>query len=222
MKQQFVNRLSKSSISTIGALDTPRKVQDFIDQKIVYDPNREDRSVEQVLEDGQAECYNGALLATACMLYAGFEASIIRLAARADDEEHVLCVYKENGYFGSIAQSKFLGLKGRLPIYRNIHDLAVSYLEFYFGFDGRYSLYAYSDLFDLASYHLDWLNKTSVVAEIEKKLNCSFHQQLIKIDDPYFYVAPERYWKEILFIPPGVIIPEPYLSTQPSRQRGMI
>lgn len=97
----------------IASCNTPEKVQDYIDHHIIYDPYREDRSVQQVIEDGHGECYNGALFGVACLRAAGYRSSIIELFARGGDEEHILGVYKVDNYYGCVAQSKFLGLKNR-------------------------------------------------------------------------------------------------------------
>jgi hypothetical protein len=199
----------------LDELNTPDKIQDYIDTQITYNSTREDRSVSEVIHDHLAECFNGALFAVACLLKAGYEASVLQLNARAGDEEHVLCIYKQNGYYGAIAQSKFLGLKSRQPIYRSIRDLANSYVEFYFSFDGRYTLQSYTDLLPLKKYSLRWLTDGAVVAQMAADLAQFKKHNLVELDDPYYSVNPHRYWTEILMIPPGTVIPERYLKAKP-------
>jgi len=215
MPLNFKAFLTDSDISFLEKINTPEKVQNFLDTQLNYNWAREDRSVAEVIKDREAECYNGALLAAAALLLAGYKASILRLLARGGDEEHILCVYSQNGYFGSVAQSKFLGLKSRQPIYRTVRDLAVSYVEFYFGFDGRYTLQAFSNLLTLKKYNLRWLNNSAIVIQMAKDLNKSKHFDLVKLDDPYYEVSPERYWSEILVIPQGTSIPAKYANLRP-------
>lgn len=197
----------------LNTLDTPEKIQKFIDDEITYDPHREDRSVEEVVMDRFGECYNGALLACAALHKHGYEASFIMLYAK-DDEEHVICVYKnkETGMYGSIGQSKFLGLKSREPIYLNIHDLAVSYKEFYFAYDGHYTLYSYTELFPLEQYENKWLNEPKVVIEMEEELKKMPRTPITADTEILYYVSPDRYWAETLVFLDGVDIPERYLK----------
>ena len=214
MSQEFLQFLSTKNQKIIKELNTPELVQTFVDQKVIYDPDREDRTIEEILDDGQGECYNGALLAATCLMVANFEVSLVRIEARGGDEEHILCVYKQNGYFGSIAQSKFLGLKGRKPIYRTVRDLVVSYQEFYFGFDGKYTLLAFHQPISLENYQYAWLNDRQSVLQIAEDLKVSPVEEIVKLDDPYFFVDPKRYWNEILYIPKWAKIPEKYLKAK--------
>jgi len=192
-------------------LKSPELIQEYINNSITYDPDREDRPVSLVIKDHQGECFNAALFACAALIYHGYQASILELLPR-DDEEHILCVYKLKRRYGAVAQSKFLGLKGRQPFYLTIRDLVSSYLELYFAFDGHYSLYSYSNLIDIEKYQLKWLYDRETVIKISKDLTKLKHFPLVNKDDPYYYVAPERYWKEILMIPKGTKIPDKYLK----------
>lgn len=207
--------VGESEYKIIKSCNTPEKVQSYIDNHIAYDPYREDRSVAQVISDGRGECYNAALFGVACLVTAGYKSSIIEIFARGGDEEHILCVYKSGDYYGCVAQSKYLGLKSRQPIYLSIHDLVVSYMEYYFGFDGRYSLQSYTSLFPLNKYKNKWLDDPATVVQISKDLRSATHHQLAKMEDPYYYVSPDRYWKEILNIPPYFTIPKEYLDAKP-------
>ncbi len=216
MTNLLQDHLSPSAYSLIASLNTPDLIQDYIDHHIQYDPVREDRCVEAVVQDGLGECYNGALFGVACLRAAGYKSSIIELYARGGDEEHILGVYKLGEYFGCVAQSKFLGLKSRRPIYPTVRDLAVSYMEYYFSYDGKYSLQSYTDLFPLENYAEGWLIDNSTVVKIGKDLRAATHHALAELDDPYYYVTPDRYWKEMLYIPPGITIPDHYLAAKPA------
>ncbi|HLB51575.1 hypothetical protein A3F07_01585 [candidate division WWE3 bacterium RIFCSPHIGHO2_12_FULL_38_15] len=210
MFKDYYAVLSQKELTFIKKLNTPEKVQKYIDNEIEYDPYREDRSIREVLEDKKAECYNGALLAAACLLYHGYKASIIELLAR-EDEEHILCVYKSGNKFGSIAQSKFLGLKARNPMYMSVRDLVVTYMEFYFSFDGRYSLMSYTNLFPLGRYKFKWFTSGTLVAKMSEDLKNYKHYYLVNPDDPYYYVSKERFWREVLKVPKEIVIPKEYL-----------
>lgn len=208
-------RLSRGTLELIKSLNTPEQIQKYIDTEIAYDPYREDRSVVQVIDERKAECYNGALLAAACLLYHGYEASITELLAK-DDEEHVICVYKVDNCFGSIAQSKFLGLKSRSPMYISIRDLAVSYKEFYFAFeDGRYSLVSYTDWFPIEKYENAWFTDSQCVIKMEKDLQKAPHYPLVGETAKPYYVSPERFWSEVRIVPEGTVISDKFLKLKP-------
>jgi len=206
--------LSKTEQRLIAGLNTPEKIQNFIDQEIKYDPYREDRSVKEIITDRKAECYNGALFATLCLLSHGVKASILEMLAR-EDEEHILCVYEKNGKFGSIAQSKFMGLKGRNPMYDSVRDLVVSYKEFYFAFDGRFSLESYTNPMALGKYAMKWVYDPKTVVRMAKDLRRSKHFALTKGRSPVYYVSVERYWREVLIVPKETKIPKKYLAKKP-------
>lgn len=202
-------------------LNTPDKVQEYVDTKIQYNSEREDRSVLQVAIDHLAECYNGALFAAACLRSAGYRVFLMQLWARGGDEEHVLCVYEANGRLGAVAQSKFMGLKSRQPIYLSAHDLAVSYMEFYFGFDGRYTLLSHTDLLDLATYGDGWLTEPGLVARIAKDLSVLPTHALVELADPFYSVSPQRYWAEVQYLPPGTEVPEEYRRARPKPMKNL-
>ncbi|PIX81679.1 MAG: hypothetical protein COZ34_01925, partial [Candidatus Pacebacteria bacterium CG_4_10_14_3_um_filter_34_15] len=42
-----------------------------------------------------------------------------------------------------------------------------------------------------------------------------FERSPQKVNDPYYYVSPHRYWKDILNIPPYFTIPKKYLDAKP-------
>jgi hypothetical protein len=48
-----------------------------------------------------------------------------------------------------------------------------------------------------------------------KDLRSAVHHPLAQNDDPYYYVSTERYWKEMLYIPPYFTIPQEYLDAKP-------
>lgn len=210
MANKLNEYIPKSEKILLAELNSPAKIQNFLDSKITYDPYREDRCVSEVIKDRSAECFNGALFALGCLLYHGYKASLIELLAR-DDEEHILCVYEVGGRYGSIAQSKFLGLKNRNPMYISLRDLVASYIEFYFAFDGHYSLLSYTNFLPLAKYKNRWWFDRNIVIQMAKDLRSLKHYNLIDPKAPFFYVSYDRYWKDVDYIPKEVKIPKRYL-----------
>lgn len=61
------------------------------------------------------------------------------------DDDHVICAYQIDGYWGAIAKSNYSTLRGRDPVYQSIRELAMSYFDFYFSSAKVKSMTGYSD-----------------------------------------------------------------------------
>ncbi|MDD5022996.1 MAG: hypothetical protein PHU63_02400 [Candidatus ainarchaeum sp.] len=137
-------------IKIIKKLSTPLKIQDFLDKKIKY--NREEElcfSPRLVLKYKKAYCIEGALFAAAALRFHGHKPLLLDLRA-VDDDDHVIAVFKIKNRWGAIGQSEFYGLKYREPVYLNIRELAMSYFEQYYDYDGKKTLREYSTPVDLS------------------------------------------------------------------------
>ena len=82
---------------------------------------------------------------------------ILDLASVRDDD-HVIAVYRANGYWGAIAKSNYSGLRFRSPVYRTLRELALSYFEHYYNLKGEKTLRAYSRPVNLTRFDsIDWM-----------------------------------------------------------------
>jgi hypothetical protein len=150
-------------------LDTPQKIQNFLDGLPAnFELGGETHmSPRRVLQTGLAHCTEGALLAAACLAYHGREAYLMDLRAMAADQDHVVALFREHGFWGAISKTNHAILRWRDPIYKSPRELAMSYAHEYFLQDGRKSLMAFSRPFRItrfaparwitASDNLDWL-----------------------------------------------------------------
>src|SRR6185503_13350083 len=121
----------------------------------------------RVLKTRLAHCTEGALLAAACLLFHGRDAWLMDLRSLPADQDHVVCLFRENGRWGAISKTNHVILRWRDPIYLSPRELAMSYAHEYFLKNGRKSLLAYSKPFALtrfpprrwitAELNLDWL-----------------------------------------------------------------
>jgi hypothetical protein len=130
----------------LRALTTPARIQRFLDEEIGYnlEPNGDTcYSPLTVLKKGVAHCMEGAMLAATALRLLGYPPRLVDLEA-VRDTDHVLAVYRLNGYWGAVAKSDYSGLRSREPVYRNIRELAMSYFEHYFNPAGEKTLRAYS------------------------------------------------------------------------------
>jgi hypothetical protein len=130
----------------LGGLKTPEKIQEFLDNEIRYnlEPDGDTcYSPRTVLRKRVAQCMEGAMLAAVALRQLGHPPLLVDLEA-ARDSDHVLAVYRTNGYWGAVAKSDYSGLRSREPVYRNIRELVMSYFEHYFNPAGEKTLRAYS------------------------------------------------------------------------------
>ncbi len=70
-----------------------------------------------------------------------------------NDDDHVIAVFREDGYWGAVAKSNFTSLRFREPVYRSIRELIMSYFDFFFNINGDKSLRSYSLPFDLSAFN---------------------------------------------------------------------
>ncbi|MGA7106491.1 MAG: hypothetical protein WBV28_23855 [Terracidiphilus sp.] len=134
--------LSPQDLRTLRALNTPTKIQRFIDA-LTYQYADTAWSPQRVLRERKGHCLEGALLAAAALRIHGHPPLLMDLEAVHDDD-HVLALYREQGLWGSIAKSNFAGLRFRAPVYRTPRELALSYVEHYYNLRGERTLRAYS------------------------------------------------------------------------------
>jgi hypothetical protein len=130
----------------LGGLKTPEKIQQFLDNEIRYnvEPGRDTcYSPRTVLRKRVAHCMEGAMLAAVALRQLGHPPLLVDLEA-VRDTDHVLAVYRANGYWGAVAKSDYSGLRSREPVYRNIRELVMSYFEHYFNPAGEKTLRGYS------------------------------------------------------------------------------
>ena len=133
-------RFAADELAVLAALDTPDKVQAFLDTEIYY--NDDHASVDQeetampprlVLRTGMAHCFEGALFAYAANFLHGHEPRLLMLEASQDaDHNLVVCRDPRTGLYGANAQSRYPGLVGRRAEFPTVRALADSYIPFYF------------------------------------------------------------------------------------------
>jgi hypothetical protein len=97
------------------------------------------------MRDQQAHCLDGALFAAAALRRLGYPPILVDLLPEpGTDDDHVLAIYKVNGYFGALAKSNYSGLRYREAVYRPLRELVLSYFEDYFNINGQKTLRAYT------------------------------------------------------------------------------
>ena len=156
---------SVDELAVLAALDTPQKVQQFLDTEITYNndhatPDSEETAwtPKQVLARANAHCFEGAMFAYAVNTLHGHEPRLVLLEA-SQDSDHNLVVYRDpaTGLFGCNAHSAFPKLEGRAPAFKTIRALGESYHPYYYSDRSRdpndLTLVGYSERIDLVATH---------------------------------------------------------------------
>lgn len=165
----------------LSRLDSPRKVQDFLDYGLSYNDSKPDTCLSPlgVLRQGRAHCIEGAMLAAAAFLYHGRRSLLLDLRANPRDDDHVIAPFVEKGRWGAVAQSHFCGLRYREPVYDSYGELARSYFEFYYNGRGEKTLREFSAPLETAALKPEWLYSGDNVFFVSRKLDALRHYRIV-------------------------------------------
>ena len=163
----------------IARLRTPLAVQRFLN-RLPYNTEPAPggatlRSFRGVVRHGTAHCLEAALFAAVVLEQHGFPPLVLSFES-IDELDHVICVYKRAGRWGSVARSRDPGLHGRRPVFTTPRALARSYIDPYVDFTGRVTGYAVVDLRKMGVY--DWRLARTNVWKVERLLLDFPHRRL--------------------------------------------
>lgn len=168
-------------LAVLRRLDSPRKVQDFLDYGLAYNDSKPDTcySPLEALKRGRAHCIEGAMLAAAAFLFHGRPPLLLDLRANPRDDDHVIAPFTENGRWGAVAMSHFCGLRYREPVHGSYAELARSYFEFYYNSSGEKTLREFSSPLDAALLKPDWLYSDKNVFFVSRRLDAQKHYRIV-------------------------------------------
>jgi hypothetical protein len=171
MNETFEARLTQEERQLLNSLDSPAKIQAFLD-RIPYSTENADRCPLSVLRDGKAHCLDGGLFAAAALRRIGYPPILLDILPEpGTDDDHVLALYKIDGHYGAVAKSNYTGLRFREAVYRNLRELVMSYFEDFFSLYRERSLRYYSQPLRLESLdHLGWMWSDEGATEVERRL----------------------------------------------------
>ena len=173
--------MQRTEFRPLRSLDTPRKVQDFLDRL----PINKERAGETctsplvTLRRNRAHCMEGALVAALALWMHGHKPLILDLQTCCTDVDHLVALFRKGGCWGAIAKTNHAVLRYREPIYRDVRELVASYFHEYFTDDGKKTLRRYSRPFDLRSWKSDWITAEHDLWDLERAIDRSPHLPLL-------------------------------------------
>lgn len=168
----------------LAGLNTPEKIQTYLeDISFNHEENGETcMSPIRVLRERKAHCIEGALLAGVCLNMQGEKPLIVNLKVEKEDHDHIITIFKRNGYYGAISKTNHLVLRYRDPVYRSVRELVMSFFhEYYLIKDGNKTLLGYSNPINLNRFGSKWITKEEDLWDIAEKI----------YDTPYISVIPK-------------------------------
>jgi hypothetical protein len=169
---------TKEELALFNKLSDPDKIQGFLDS-INYNPAYECRSPRWVIKRRKAHCFEGAIFAAAALRFIGYKPLLIDMKSFNDDD-HVIAIFKVDGFWGAVAKSNFTSLRYREPVYRSIRELIMSYFDFYFNTKGEKSLRSYSLPLNLSVYdNRKWETTDEDLEYIGDKIESLLHFPVI-------------------------------------------
>jgi len=167
----FNQTLSKTERKLMAELNHPSRIQAFLDG-LAYSTEEVYRCPLRVLRERIAHCFDGALFAAAALRRIGFPPLILEMLPNDRDDDHMVAIYKSNGYWGAIAKSNFVGLRFREPIYRTLRELVMSYFEQFYNVEREKTLRSYTLPLNLKAFdQLGWMTKHDSLGRIAHRLD---------------------------------------------------
>jgi len=173
---------NKKEFSVLNKLNNPKKIQDFLDKlKMNFEPNGDTcRSPRVVLRKKEAHCIEGAMLAGAALRLHGHRPLVVDLTASDSDFDHVIAVFKKDGFLGAISKTNHVVLRYREPVYKTIRELVMSYFHEYTDNKGRKTLRSYSNPVNLSRFDkIGWTVSEKDVWEIPNYLLKVPHKKIL-------------------------------------------
>jgi hypothetical protein len=172
---------SHPEFEVLRPLNSPRRVQDFLDSvPINKERGRETCTSPLVtLRRKRAHCMEGALLAALAFWMHGEPPLIMDLKSAPNDVDHLVTLFRVDGYWGGVTKTNHAVLRYREPIYRDLRELAMSFFHEYFLHDGRKTLRSYSKAFDLRKWDGDWITATRDLWDLQNDIDDSPHVPML-------------------------------------------
>ena len=128
------------------------------------------------------DCLEGAIFAAAVFEFHKYKPLILdlRSSTKPFDYDHILAIFKIDGYFGAISKTNHSVLRYREPVYKSIRELVMSFFHEYFLTDGRKTLREYSEPLNLSYFHkMEWRTTSKNLWTIHEHLDKIKHHKIL-------------------------------------------
>src|SRR5512144_3227077 len=117
--------LRHPEFKVLRPLDTPRKVQDFLDRIPINHERRGETCSSPLvtLRRNSAHCMEGALVAALALWMNGHPPLIMDLKTTTGDVDHLVALFRVDGYWGGITKTNHAVLRYREPMFRDLREL---------------------------------------------------------------------------------------------------
>lgn len=173
---------NEAELKVLQKLNTPQKIQDYLNKIPINFEEFGDTSMSprQVLKLKKAHCLEGAILAAVALWYHGHKPLLLDLVTTKNDDDHVVALFKQNGYWGAISKTNHAVLRYREPVYKTIRELAMSYFHEYFKDSGQKTLRKFSKPYDLSKIKdKSWLTSREDLWDINNALDVFPHDNVV-------------------------------------------
>ena len=181
---------TKKEIVLLKKIKTPAEVQDFLNAiPFNFEADGKDtvKSPIRVLREKNAHCMEGALLGAYLLSLQGFKPLILHLQTTRNDFDHVIAPFPKARLWGALSKTNHGVLRYREPIYRDLHELVMSYFHEYFLDTGVKTLRRYSAPLNLNSFGKNWMLEEKDLWQIDQKLDKIKH----------YDIAPKNVFKNL-------------------------
>jgi hypothetical protein len=162
-----------SEFRFLSKLNAPLKIQMFL-ESIPFNHERGGEtcmSVRRILRMRKAHCFEAALLAGACLILKGEKPLIVSLKAKKPDYDHIIVLFKQNGFYGAISKTNHPVLQYRDPVYRSVRELVMSYFHEYYLFKkGDKTLLGYTKPINLKRFGMSWITAEADLWEMAETI----------------------------------------------------
>lgn len=183
----YIDMFTREEKILMQKLNTPAKVQDFLNNlDFNFENNNHSGENKETLKSPlftlrtrKAHCMEGALLGAYILSLHGYTPHLLHLKATKDDYDHVVAPFKVGGLWGALSKTNHAVLRYREPVYRDIHELVLSYFHEYFLKNGTKTLRQYSKLLNLNTFEKGWEVMDGDLWGIDQELDKIKHYDIL-------------------------------------------
>lgn len=177
-----MHRFTQEELQFLDTLSTPTKIQDYLDSiPFNFEEDGETcMSPRRVMRTQKAHCIEGGMLAAVALMRQGEKPLLLNLKVDKQDDDHVVALYRRNGYWGAISKTNHAVLRFRDPVYKTIRELAMSYFhEYFLVADGTKTMKGFSSPINLRRFGTAWMTKEEDLWNIAETIYDSQHKTAI-------------------------------------------